>query len=460
MAQAVHELNRYARQQIIEGWNQDRLKNGSVAIVGAGVLAREIAIPLAALGIGRIRIIGLGEDHGVLDMPARERTYAESLEDCLSKINSDITVRGIDARIASTACAYLLQGVNCIIDATNDPRSKAVCLNYGALQSIPVISASSMPNYGKLVLSYAAKPKQGALMQEFEEHAQDDFVAAVLGGLAAEEVKRILMYSGRDFEKSMLEHPVYYNPLHPERFAARKLDDKVQELPNKFPDASALIVGAGALGNFAAKQLAQMHLKRVDVIDPDEVEPTNLNRQVLYYDCIGEAKALALSRKLAAMSNGRTKSSGIVALFEQDSKLPAKYDVIFDCVDSDIARKAMNAYANANKIPLVSGGTDVNGGRCIVYVPGKTTCLCQVNIEQRAAEEDVRRRQSCVLAPNPSVIMTNQVIGSMMALEARTVFSAEKYGQPFNGRIKLTNAEYRVGINPLTSTCKCCKGGA
>ena len=434
----VHELNRYSRQELIEGWDQHKLTKATVAVIGAGYLGQEVAIPLAALGIGNLRIIGTEADTGIFGAPTNN-TSTKALEDVLGQVNKDINVRGIEGRLVNAAGSYLLHGVDCIIDTTNDPRSKAIAHAYGKKNDIPVISASSMPNYGTILFNGEG---MSALLPQFEGKVQDPFVAAVLGGLVAEEVKRIYM------KGELLEHQLHYSPLNPDRFSPS--DGK--ELPYEFRNASVLMIGAGALGNFAGKALAMMKPRRIDIMDPDDIEPTNLNRQVLYYDSVGQPKSLALAHKLTAIS-GKTRVSGIVERFEADTALSTKYDLIMECTDSDRARQAINDYAVSNKIPLISGGTDYQGGRAIVYVPSKTSCLCQVDISGKAKAEEVRMSQSCIYAPNPSVIMTNQVIGSLMANEARTIFS-DVYGNPFNGVLKLTNHEYRVGVNPITKVCK------
>ena len=51
------QTQRYDRQKLIEGWNQDALAKGTVTIIGSDKLAQYTALPLAALGVGTIRLI-------------------------------------------------------------------------------------------------------------------------------------------------------------------------------------------------------------------------------------------------------------------------------------------------------------------------------------------------------------------------------------------------------------------
>jgi len=50
-------MNRYARQEIIETWDQEKLRNAKVLIIGAGTTGNEVAKNLALIGIGSLTII-------------------------------------------------------------------------------------------------------------------------------------------------------------------------------------------------------------------------------------------------------------------------------------------------------------------------------------------------------------------------------------------------------------------
>ena len=48
------EEDRYSRLRLIPWWDQDRLKNASIMVVGAGAIGNELIKNLALLGIGHI----------------------------------------------------------------------------------------------------------------------------------------------------------------------------------------------------------------------------------------------------------------------------------------------------------------------------------------------------------------------------------------------------------------------
>jgi len=59
----------------------------------------------------------------------------------------------------------------------------------------------------------------------------------------------------------------------------------------RLADAHALLIGAGGLGCPAALYLASSGIGRMTIADPDKVDLTNLQRQVLYRtDSVGRPK--------------------------------------------------------------------------------------------------------------------------------------------------------------------------
>jgi molybdopterin/thiamine biosynthesis adenylyltransferase len=190
----------------------------------------------------------------------------------------------------------------------------------------------------------------------------------------------------------------------------------------KLTSSKVSLVGAGALGSMIGIQLACLGVGRIDVYDNDVIEETNLNRQFIYFDCVGKEKAIALAEKLARL-NPLVKVEGYVERINDVSvSLLGKTDVIVDSTDNFQARSILNKYAVEEKIPLISGATSASSGQVIAYLPGKTSCLeCQIGINKLAKEEV--DRASCLADPDPSVITTNWIIAGIMAEETRKILA-------------------------------------
>jgi hypothetical protein len=189
------------------------------------------------------------------------------------------------------------------------------------------------------------------------------------------------------------------------------------------------IVGAGALGNFVGLGLALAGFKILTFIDPDDIEVTNLNRQVFFAGAVGAGKAETLATRLNQWFG--TKALGVKDYFRQGTDIQ-EFDIIFDCVDNFASRAALSdACAAAGKM-LVSGGSDVSAGQVVVYHPDMQSQtpadLLGLNdiLAGRPAAGPERNRAACVYRPDPAVIMTNQIIGGFMVEAGRKVLAGHE----------------------------------
>ncbi len=447
-------IHRYDRQLLIKDWDQSKLSKGIVTIVGSNNLSLYSALPLAALGVGTIRIIdssnGLDTDK-LLDISLAGKSKVKSLEEALKKINPNINIISIHSDLSTSAAQYFLEGSNVIIDATNDKISKShVLANYSKI-NIPTISASSDETKGKITLFYNQKPSPAGLMPMFEGKQQGDLVSLLLGGVIAEETKKLLMN-----EKNLLSKVYNYNLESNDRFS--HISDRIINTKDDiFDDKKILMVGAGALGCFLGPATVNnLKAGQLDILDYDTVEEHNLNRQVCFYNAVGKLKAESLVQTLKRM-NKKMNINPIVTKFDENFSPNTKYDLIFDAVDSFFTKAMLHNFAKKNLIPIVSGGTDYRASTVLVYSPGKTSCFdCQINLYELAIKAEIIRRTSCIQAPNPSVIMTNQIAGALMVAEARSVLRPDLYGNPIDGEIKfISDLDSRGGINRLESICDC-----
>ena len=55
----IFKARMFARQQLIDGWNQDIMDSGCIMIVGVGALGCEIAKDFALMGIGKLVLVDL-----------------------------------------------------------------------------------------------------------------------------------------------------------------------------------------------------------------------------------------------------------------------------------------------------------------------------------------------------------------------------------------------------------------
>ncbi len=134
-------------------------------------------------------------------------------------------------------------------------------------------------------------------------------------------------------------------------------------------DSSVLVVGAGGLGSPVLLYLAAAGVGRIGVIDPDEVDLSNLQRQILHTtDRIGTAKVESARAAIAAVNpditlethEARLDPDNIMGLIEQ-------YDIVADGTDNFEARFLINDACYLGARPLVSAAILRFGGQLSTY---------------------------------------------------------------------------------------------
>jgi molybdopterin/thiamine biosynthesis adenylyltransferase len=474
-------VNRYDRQQLIQGWDQEKLEKAKIAVVGTGILGNYTALCLAALGFGKIGIYGSGfvtrdmlknyeknsmkpdYSEGFLYFDSKEdEPKADAIAEFIKKINPLVDSYGVNIDMCRQGNISLLGNPDLIFDATNDPASKIALIEYAAEKRIPVISMSTSETSAKIGVYNPNDNRQdkkklieNIIFAEFKDKKQGTTTSQFVSAIAADEARKYLMPIKNE---KVIKDIVVYNLESDRRFDDTQ--SKKIEGEDNFKNKKAVMIGAGALGNFAGLDLVLNNVGNLLIIDFDRVEATNLNRQIWFYDAVGELKSKALADKLKRI-NPRVDinySSQKLIPAAEDFIKNANIDLLIDTVDNNKARALINYFSLKFKIPFISGGTRYDSGQVTVSIPGETACLnCQADID-RLALQGHTPHQSCIYAPQPSVITSNQVIASLIGGEARAIFQREKYGDPVRFVLKYISGEqYRVASLPSQDVCECHK---
>ena len=227
--------------------------------------------------------------------------------------------------------------------------------------------------------------------------------------------------------------------------------------------SSVAIVGAGGLGAPAALYLAAAGVGRITLIDPDVVELSNLQRQVLFRsNDVGVDKARAGQAALKAL-DPQIDVEAIVTRLESANaeQLIAGADVVLDGTDSFEARFNVNRACHNLGIPLVSGAVGRWDGQIGVFASGRTKGLPsdqRVPCYQCWVPETPPDADTC--AQMGVVGALTGVIGTMMALEAIKIIAFA--GTPLIGRMLFydgLNAIARTLTLNRDKTCPVCGDG-
>jgi molybdopterin/thiamine biosynthesis adenylyltransferase len=220
----------------------------------------------------------------------------------------------------------------------------------------------------------------------------------------------------------------------------------------KLKAASALIVGAGGLGSPAALYLAAAGFGTLILADPDDVDRSNLQRQVIYVDDdLGRPKVEAAADRLHAL-NPHVFVAGFNGAFDEASadELVEGVDVVLDGTDDFGVRWCVNDACVRHGKPLVSGAIGRWTGQVGVF--GRQPCY-RCLVPEIPPDAD-----TCVAVGVVGALAG--VIGSMMALEA--VKLATGAGEALSGRLLIYDAlagetrTVRVAGDP---ECPVCGGG-
>ncbi|NHZ62018.1 HesA/MoeB/ThiF family protein [Massilia genomosp. 1] len=196
--------------------------------------------------------------------------------------------------------------------------------------------------------------------------------------------------------------------------------------------ASALVIGAGGLGSPAALYLASAGIGRIVLVDDDDVDLTNLQRQILHTTArVGQPKAESGRAALLAIN----PEIDVVALRERAddarlAELVGQASVVLDCSDNFATRHAVNRACVAHKVPLVSGAVIRFDGQISVFDARRADSPCYSCLfPQDQHFEDVACSSMGVFAPLVGVV------GAMQAAEALKLVM--RVGQSLAGRLLL-----------------------
>ena len=218
--------------------------------------------------------------------------------------------------------------------------------------------------------------------------------------------------------------------------------------------ARALVVGAGGLGCPAALYLAASGVGKLILADPDKVDLTNLQRQILYRtDSVGKPKVEAARATLSGLNPEVQVVALEKKLLEKDlNELLKTVDVVLDCSDNFATRHALNRACLAQKKPLVSGAAIRFDAQVSVFDLRKPDAPCYACLYPEDGEiEEVQCSQMGVFAP------LTGAVGALQAMEAIKLLTGA--GETLAGRLLLLDAKrsdwrtVRVRKDPACRAC-------
>ena len=182
------------------------------------------------------------------------------------------------------------------------------------------------------------------------------------------------------------------------------------------------IVGLGGGGSHIAQQLAHVGVGNYRLIDPDNIEASNLNRLVGATkadvdQCLGKVEiAKRTIKSIRPWANVRV----VKAKWQEADHLIRDAHVLFGCIDGYQQRDYLETAARRFCIPYIDIGMDVTqvgpksfavAGQMIMSLPGQPCMRCLGFLTpDKLAQEENRYGDAGI---NPQVVWTNGTLASL-----------------------------------------------
>jgi molybdopterin/thiamine biosynthesis adenylyltransferase/rhodanese-related sulfurtransferase len=325
-------------------------------------------------------------------------------------------------------------------DAGHIPSAKHVPRSY--LES-RIEGAAGADRTRRVVLYCASGQRSALAAHTLKTMLGYENVASMTGG--------ITLWKDRGYQ---VEVPRALTPEQRERYSRHLLIPEIGvEGQTKLLESKVLLLGAGGLGSPTALYLAAAGVGTLGVVDDDEVDLSNLQRQVIHTtDRIGVPKVDSAEQAITAINpdvkvvkyKTRLDASNIVDIIDG-------YDVIVDGVDNFPTRYLLNDATVRMGIPVVSASILGFDGQLSVFKPHDGPCYRCLYPVPPPAE----------LAPSCGANGVLGVLpGTMGLLQATEVVKlVTGAGEPLVGRLLLYEAlgatftELKVRRDPECPIC-------
>ncbi len=226
-----------------------------------------------------------------------------------------------------------------------------------------------------------------------------------------------------------------------------------------------LVAGIGALGSEVVKNLGLLGCKSVFIADPDILEEKNITRSLLFRSgSAGENKVSHALDQLRSLFP-QTRWAGMpLEIADIPSEKFSSAEVLFSCVDTDLARMEIAALSTQYKLSVCDGGlggTSTRLGR-VSWFPGADTAACfACLLTNRRRAELFSTWESKVHAcwvPEPhsqSVWTSTPTMSSIVAgLQIETALSSIQKKEAFSTHLDLDQASISQTIyHPCSTEC-------
>ena len=202
----------------------------------------------------------------------------------------------------------------------------------------------------------------------------------------------------------------------------------------KLLNSHVLLFGAGGLGSPVAMYLAASGVGKITIVDPDIVDLSNLQRQIIHRrNDLGKPKVDSAKQTLSELNSQTVVCTiGSVLSKSELEKEVMNADVVVDATDNFKSRFAINAACVKQKTPLVVGAAIRCEGQVAVFLMNEVSACYQCLFSNQLDELDESCSQTGVLGP---------VVGLVGCIQATEVIKLlVTFGETLANRLLLIDA--------------------
>lgn len=169
--------------------------------------------------------------------------------------------------------------------------------------------------------------------------------------------------------------------------------------------ANVLVVGLGGVGSFAAEFLARAGVGKLTIVDGDDIDPTNINRQLpALNSTIGKDKADVVAERLLDI-NPKIELTVIKKFLSPEEAyaiIDEKYDYVLDCIDSVSPKVNLIVASIRKKVKIVSSmgaGGKLDPSKVTIRDISKTRdCTLARTIKKKLKKLGLHKGVRCVFS--------------------------------------------------------------
>lgn len=198
-------------------------------------------------------------------------------------------------------------------------------------------------------------------------------------------------------------------------------------------NSHAVIFGLGGLGSPASLYLASAGIGKLTLIDFDQVDDSNLQRQIVHRESTINMDKVASAKQTLSELNSMIEIDTINRQLDESevSALVQTADVVLDCSDNFATRFMLNRVCHQAKTPLVSGAAIRWEGQISTYDFRKEDGPCYQCLYPNDGGQEITCSRNGVLSPVVGMV------GSMQAIEAVKVLLNHP---TLNGKLMIIDA--------------------